>query len=104
MRKFARVFVSVVAAGALVAVLPTSAQAARGSFAYRVDGYGHVLNDPEDYRCYNTPGTAGEPSNHTDRVAVLHRGAGCADGAVVNFLEPGMRTGDVFGSVRFISR
>ncbi|WP_405793127.1 hypothetical protein [Streptomyces sp. NBC_01506] len=92
-----------VAATALCTVFSTPAQAARGSFAYRVNGWGHELNDPEDGRCYNTQAEANEAANHTNRTAVLFRGTDCPDGAIVTFVEPGQGAPDRFRSVRFLS-
>ncbi|MGW6688702.1 hypothetical protein [Streptomyces sp. NPDC054961] len=71
-----------------------------------MDGWwqGFELNDPEDGLCYNTQGEANRPTNHTDRLAVLYRGTGCQDGAVVTFFEPGQGGPDHFGSVKFLVR
>ncbi|QNP74714.1 hypothetical protein IAG44_38205 [Streptomyces roseirectus] len=97
---------AVAAAVALCAMFTTPAQAARGSFAYRLEasGQGWHLTDPEDGRCYPTQAPAHQPSNHTDRLAVLYRGTDCQDGAVVTFLEPGQTAPDRFGSVKFLVR
>ncbi|WP_143065967.1 MULTISPECIES: hypothetical protein [unclassified Streptomyces] len=104
MKNFGRMLVTAVCTATLCAGLPSSAQAVQGTFVYRVAGYGHVLNAPQDGRCYNTPGTANEPTNHTDRVAVLHRGTDCRAEEVVEFLDPAHQAPTHFRSVLFISR
>ncbi|GGU02238.1 MULTISPECIES: hypothetical protein [Streptomyces] len=94
------------AAAALCTAIATPAQAGRGSFAYYVDGWwgGFQVTDPEDGRCYNTQAEAHGPANHTDRLAVLYRGTGCHEGAIVAFYESGQSGPDHFGSVKFLVR
>jgi hypothetical protein len=99
-----RKMLAVALATTALCTVATPAQAARGSFVYYVDGQGIELPNPEDGRCYNTRAEADRPINHTDRLAVVYRGTGCQDGAVVTFFEPGQSGPDHFGSVKFLVR
>ncbi|MEU7565293.1 hypothetical protein AB0A99_04630 [Streptomyces fradiae] len=104
MKSLRKALAVVVAAAALSTAFATPAHAGRGSFAYHVDGWfgGFELHDPEDGRCHNTQSEAHNAANHTDRLAVLYRGADCHDDAVVTFLQSGAQAPDRFGSVRFV--
>ncbi|MFD3657685.1 hypothetical protein [Streptomyces sp. NPDC058620] len=107
MKNLRKALAVAVAAAALSTAFATPAQAGRGSFAYRVDGWfgGFEIHDPQDGHCYNTlQGEAHGPANHTDRLAVLYRGTDCHDGATVTFLESGQSAPDHFGSVKFLVR
>ncbi|WP_103512067.1 hypothetical protein [Streptomyces sp. SM13] len=107
MKNLRKALAVAVAAAALCTVSAAPAQAARGSFAYYVEGWWHgfELTDPEDGRCYDIlQGEAHRSTNHTDRLAVLFRGTNCQDGAIVTFLEPGQNAPDHFGSVKFLVR
>ncbi|MFD3532110.1 hypothetical protein [Streptomyces sp. NPDC058664] len=104
MKYLGKALVTAVAASAvLCGGFSTTAQAARGSFTYHVDGWRYHKPDPQDDHCYNMPGQANELSNHTDRTAVLFHGTDCRIGDVVTFLEPGQWAPDHFYSVKFLS-
>ncbi|WP_411107947.1 hypothetical protein [Streptomyces sp. c-19] len=103
LRKALAVAAAAVALSTVFATTP--AQAARGNFVYSVDGWLHSFEftNPGDDRCYNTVDVAHSPTNHTDRTAILYRGAGCHDSETVAFYQPGTNGVDHFGSVKFVN-
>lgn len=105
MKNIRKALAFAVVAAALSTAFATPAQAARGSFVYYVDGWwaGFELPDPADGHCYNTQGPANRPTNHTDRTAILYRGADCHDSETVAFYEPHSAGVEHFGSVKFVN-
>ncbi|WP_325748283.1 hypothetical protein [Streptomyces sp.] len=90
------------AAGLLTVAVPTSAQAATGTFYY-VNAYtklGVTVTNPADGRCIQTP-ASGRVANNTSSDATLYPTPACQGEPLGTLAPRGTASGLSFGSVIF---
>ncbi|MCL7375706.1 hypothetical protein [Streptomyces sp. 35G-GA-8] len=98
MKSLGRTLVTAGAAAVLCIGFPLSAQAAEGLFFYTSEYGPIVLENPADGLCYSV-GSARDPQNSTDRVAIVYSEKRCAGHATR--IKPGGEDFLAFASVQF---